>query len=317
MKMSSSVSILCTVISAMSVGVQLPVQAASFDYDQLQLIPVRPIESSNALSFFGDFNNNEGQSSYLNVDPTAPDRGHTEISLNASGGPSPYYGVGRNSSPEENGATRAATLEGVSGFSNFANYLINNSIPLDTIGLGYGLAPGRDFTEAWNLGNDILGEDWLGSPESNLEERIYQAEPDAVELFVSFNDEKIINLGYSPFYIVLDYGDTPAFADDFDAFLTEVVPATKQPGLSPLADGLAEAFLQDVKLAGGGVQSVTEIDGVVPDTLRINNGFIISNVSIPLSLRAVVRSVPEPSSVLGLLALTSMGIFSVFKKAKN
>lgn len=314
MKISPSVSIVCAL---MSFGAQLPVRAASFDYDQLQLIPVRPIESSNTLSFFGDFNNNEGQSSYLNVDPTASDRGHLEISLNASGGPSPYYGVGRNSSPEENGATRAATLEGVNGFSNFANYLIDNSISLDSIGVGYGLAAGRDFTEAWNLGNDILGEDWLGSPTSTLEERIYQAEPDAVEIFVSFNDEKIINLGYSPFYIVLDYGETPAFADDFDAFLSDIVPATKQPGLSPLADGLAEAFLQDVKLAGGGVQSVTEIDGVVPDIIRINNGFIISNVSIPFSLRAVARSVPEPSSVLGLLTLSSLGIFSVLKKAKN
>lgn len=315
-----SVSMLFTVTAALTTGFPLAVEAATFNYDQLQLIKTRPVESNNFLSFFGNPNDNQGLAAFVNLDPNAPAFGHTEISLNSPGNPSPYYGVGRNSSPEESGATRTATLTELNfgGFSNFVNYLTNNGISADSIGLSYGLKTGKKFTEAWNLGDDLFGEDWLASPTSTVEERIYQAAPDAVEIFLSLNDEKIINFGYSPFYVVLDYGETTAIEDDIDIFLTDIVPAKKQTGLSLLGDGLANAFLKDVSLGGGGIQTISESFGVEEPPIVINNGFGIFNLPFPVSLRtAPLKSVPEPSSILGLLTIGSLGLTSILKKVKS
>ena len=311
-----SFSLILSLTTVANLGIPLAVEAASFDYDQLQLIPVRPIPSNTFLSFFGDPDNNEGQTSFYNPDPMAPDSGHVEISLNAPGNIAPYYGAGRNASPEETGATRAATLEGLQGFSNLLNYLTDNSIALDTIGVGYGLKTPGNFTETYNLGDDILGQDWFATPTSTVEERIYQADPDLFEVFLSFNDEKIINFDYSPSYAILDYGETTATEDDFEALLSNPIGANKVMGLTNLADGLADAFLLDVKRGGGAVQVVTELEGIVDPAIDFNNGFVIFSLDLPVELR-VVSTVPEPSSVLGLLTLTSMGIFSVLKKAKN
>ena len=315
-----SVSMVFTFTAALTTGFPLAVEAATFNYNQLQLIKARPVESSSFLSFSGNQNENQGLAAFLNLDPSAPGFGHTEISLNSPGNPAPYYGVGRNSSPEESGATRTATLTGleIGGFSNFVNYLTNNGISADSIGLGYGLKTEENFTDAWNLGDDLFGEDWLASPTSTVEERIYEADPDAVEIFLSFNDEKIINFGYSPFYVVLEYGETPATEDDFESFFTDIIPANKNVGLSSLADGLAEAFLQDVALGGGGIQTISESFAVEDPPIVINNGFGIFNLPFPVSLRtAPLKSVPEPSSILGLLTIGSLGLSSILKKAKS
>ena len=296
----------------------LPAQAASINLDELQLIPVRPIDSDHFLFFDGDPNNNEGQSPFLNFDPTAPDHGHAEISKNSTpGNVAPYYTTGRQSAPEQSGANRSATLEGTTGFTNFFNYLNNNNINFSEIGFGYGQKIDRDFTETWNLGDDLLGQDWLGSPDSTLEERIYQADPDAVESFLILGDTKFISFDYSPIYAILDKGETTQFDDDEDLFFTKRSRANKVEGLDPFIEGLADAFLEDVNLHGGGVQVVIEDSGVedpVPTFVPGNPNYVQFNIRLPLTIRAVAQ-VPEPSTVMSLFLVGTFG--ALFNKRRQ
>ncbi len=302
------------VTTTVAVSAALPVQAATFDFSKLQLISTKPIAASSELSFFGSLDNNEGQTGFFNSDPNASDRGHAEISPN-SGSFAPYYATGRNASPDNSGATRAASLDGVKNFPNFFNYLNNNSIALNSIGFSYGQKSDRNFTEAWSLGEDKLGQDWLASPTSTVEERIYNANPDAVESYFSLGNTRIVNLGYTPLYATFEYGDTPALEDNIDLFYTEPVKATKVAGLDPLASGLADAFLQDVSNNGGNIQLVGEDFAALDGSFTSGNGFSIFNFPLPISVRAV--SVPEPSAILGFLMLAVSGIFAYPKQQKK
>jgi hypothetical protein len=306
-----SVSIALTVTTAVTTGLPFAVQAATFDFNQLELITARPIESDTFLSFSGT------QTGFFNADPTAPDSGHIDISLNSPGNPAPYYGTGLQSSPLAMGETRSASLNGSTNFTNFFSYLTNNNIDLSNIGFGYGQKADRDVTETWNLGDDLLGQDWLASPDSTIEERIYQANPNAVESFLTLGDTKFISFGYSPLFAVFDYGETVEAEDNLEVIFSEAVTAQKASDLDNLADGLANAFLQDVTANGGGVQLFLEDSGV-EDAIPVfdpNTGFVVVNFPLPLNLRAV--SVPEPGSILGLLTIGSLGLTSILKKAKS
>jgi hypothetical protein len=296
----------------------IPVQAASFNYDRLQLIEARPLAYTDSLNFFGDPDNNQGYVALLNaIDPNAFDAGHPEITLNAPPGSiAPYYAIGRNGSPETgNTATRTATLNGINGFSNFSKYINNNGLSLSNLGYGFGVKSGEDFRQTWNLGSDILGTNWLGSPSSNIEERIYTANPKAVEEFLSFGTVKILNFGYSPKYAAFDRGVTTNNDDDSDTVFTNPVSVTKESGLSPILDGLADAFLADVNRNGNGrVQLIDEDLGSPPLSIGFNYPYAIANVRLPLSIRIIEpETVPEPSFIGGLL----LGAFGLFFKLKK
>ncbi|MEO1672613.1 MAG: hypothetical protein AAFR77_17865, partial [Cyanobacteria bacterium J06631_2] len=189
-------------------------QGFDIDVEQLELIPTTPIESDSFLLFEGDPNDNQGFSGFLNPNPGTPDSGHLEISLNAPGFPAPYYVTGRESNPLAEDETRSATLDSNQNFTGFSDYLTYNNIDIAEIGFSLGQKSDRDFTETWNAGEDLLGQDWLASPDSTIEERILQAEPDAVEASLLLGDTPIINFEYSPLYAVLDYGETLGTEDD-------------------------------------------------------------------------------------------------------
>ena len=303
---------LCLSLTATTLVSSLPAKAASINFDDLQLISTRPIAFNEFLSFNGNPADNQGITGFLNPDPTAPDGGHFEITANSPPGDrAPYYTVGRQGSPEASGATRATSLEGGTGFSNFFDYINDNSLDLGNVGYGFGQKLGRDFTETWNLGDDLLGQDWLASPTSSVEERIYQADPNAVESFLVFNDIKFIEFNYSPFYVILDTGETMDFIDDLDIFITDAVVPRKASGLSPLLDGLAEAFLEDVNSRGGKVQLYVEDPGVPPsppaffDPVNSRVGF---NVPFPLQIRVV--NIPESSPFFGLVVVGVLGVLT-------
>jgi len=307
----------CLGLTITTVISSLPAKAASINFDDLQLIPVRPINSNNFLSFSGEPDENQGQTAFFNLDPSAPDSGHLEISKNSPpGNIAPYYATGRQSSPEQSNANRSGTLDGVTGFTNFFQYLNGNSINFHEIGFGYGQKNDRAFTETWNLGDDLLGQDWLASPDSTIEERIYQANPDAVESFLVINNtKKFINFGYSPLYAIFDQGATQSITDNTDIFLTQALMVQKVADLDPLTDGLANAFLLDVNLHGGKVQLVVE-DSAVEDPTPIfdpDTGYVIVNFPLPLTLRTV--QVPEPSAIGGLFLVGTLG--TLFNKRRQ
>lgn len=310
-------SILLGLTSAVAVIAPMPVQAATFNFDQLQVIPSRPLASTSRLNLFGTPSENLGYSAFSNIDPSAPDFGHRDISLNASGNGAPYYVTGRQGSPQEPpiGATRTANVSGVAGFSTLSNYLTNNAIDFSNLGFSFGQKSDRTFTTTWNLGEDKFGQDWFASPTSTIEERIYTANPDDVELFLSYGTTKIVSFGYSDLYSVLDYGPTIELSDDIDIAYTDPVKSTKVDGLNPFENALANAFLQDVAAAGGGIQLLIEDTEVEQDINGgIGNGFGVINLRFVGSLRAV--AIPESSSVLGLLMLGALGAVSYLKKQK-
>lgn len=262
-------------------------QEFNIDLEQLELIPTTPIESDTFLSFEGDINDNQGQTAFFNPDPDAPDNGHIEISLNSNGGIAPYYATGRQSSPLAMDATRAATLDSNQNLTNFSDYLKDNNIDTTEIGFSFGQRSDQDFTETWNAGEDLLGQDWLASPDSNIEERIYQADPDAVQTSLLLWDTPIISFDYSPLYAVFDFGETTSTTDDNDLFFTEAISAQKVDGLDPLSDGLADAFLED--LANREIQIVAEdsaTDAFVPE-VDPDTGFIVANIPLPASIRII------------------------------
>ncbi|MBD1836182.1 PEP-CTERM sorting domain-containing protein [Cyanobacteria bacterium FACHB-472] len=295
----------------------LTVQAATFDYSQVKNWTTRPIDSNNILNFFGDLSRNEGYANISNLDPNAPDAGHVSIALNALPGSSGYYITGREFSPDPQGATRSASLENLTGFSNFFHYLNSNNILLSSIGVSFGQKPELDFTKSLNLGEDKLGQDWFASPDSPIEERIYRANPDDFEIFLTYGTTKLLQFGYSDFYFAVDNGSTPDFTDNFNVFLSDPVPAFKVAGLDPLTSGLADALLQDVTAAGGSVQFVSEDPDLEVEPSFIE-GFDSIYLSFPIELRAVKsKSVPESSSVLGVLMFGILGTATRMAKQKK
>ena len=293
----------------------LPTRAAScetgdlFDFSSIQFIATRPIASNNCLRLFGK-----------RTDPTPQGfvgygAGHIEMSLNAPGNPAPYYAAGIDFSPENvPGATRAATLlNNITGFSNFATFLTNNSINVDRIGFSFGPKNG-DFTKSWNLGDDINGQNYFSSPTSSLEERIYAANPKEVESFLLLDNTKILSFGYSDIYSFLEYGATTAPDDDSEAIISDPFTVSKVAGLLGEFDGLANAFLVDV--GSNKVQLVSEDAAVVPDDVFIDPSIgplnPVVSIQFPLQLRIV--STPDPSVTLGLM---SLGIIAVGCRLKN
>jgi hypothetical protein len=319
---TSHLSCLLGLAAAASVLAPLASYAASFDFSKLKNISTRPISSSNTLDFFGLPSENQGFTAFFNLDPNAKDRGHTNISLNAPKGDdddgNPYYTTGRQGSPIPSGATRSGSLDEGTGFTNFFNYLTDKNIAIDEVGLSYGQKSDRDFSKTWNLGEDKLGQDWFASPTSTVEERIYQANPDDVEFYLSLGDTKIVDFGYSDLYNALDYGASTALNDDFDIFFTDPVSALKANGLNSLAAGLADAFLRDVNAVGGGVQFLAEApNGLAPRNIGVNpdRNWLVLDFPFPFTLRAgKLQSVPEPSAMVGLLTLGTLGVVLRRKK---
>jgi hypothetical protein len=319
---TNRLSLLLGLTSTVAVTAPLSAQAASFNFDSIQNIQIRPIESQDKLFFNGESSDNQGYTGFNSANPSVVGRvGHKEISKNSPAtGFAPYYTTGRHASPASTGATRSTTLQNNnnSGFSNFFNYLNTNNISVDSIGFSYGQKNIPEYTKTWNLGDDILGKDWFASPETTLEERIYQANPNDVEVFITYGNTKIVNLGYTPFYSFLEYGPTPETADDSEAVLTEPVGVYKVAGLDPFATGLADAFLQDVTNAGGNIQVVYQ-DIQVPDLdFSSGNGFNVASIRFPVELRAVSGvKVSEPTALIGISILGALALIDRLKKQNN
>jgi hypothetical protein len=204
-------------------------------------------------------------------------------------------------------------LNNITGFSNFATFLTNNSINVDRIGFSFGPKNG-DFTKSWNLGNDINGENYFSSPTSSLEERIYAANPKEVESFLLLDTTKILSFGYSDIYSFLEYGATTAPDDDTEAIISNPFSVAKVAGLLGQFDGLANAFLADV--GSNKVQLVSEDAAVVPDQVFVDGSLGALNpvVSIRFPLQLRIVSTPDPSVTLGLM---SLGIIAVGCRLKN
>ncbi len=154
-----------------------------FDFSSIQFIATRPIASNNCLRLFGK-----------RTDPTPQGfvgygAGHTETALNSPRNPAPYYAAGIDFSPENLvnplGATRAATLlNNITGFSNFATFLTNNSINVDRIGFSFGPKNG-DFTKSWNCTSSLSSRVSFNHPVGTIPTRLLNRLRNRVKAFCS------------------------------------------------------------------------------------------------------------------------------------
>jgi hypothetical protein len=311
-----------TTTAAVTMVSSIPARAAGsceagdlFDFDSIEFIDTRPIQSNNCLRLFGE---REGAN---DPDPqgfAAYGFGYMEMSLNSPGNPAPYYASGIDFSPENlPGATRAATLlDDITGFTNFENFLTSNSISTDRIGFSFGPKDG-DFTKTWNLGENINGQNYFSFPTSTLEERIYSANPADVESFLLLDDQKFITFDYSNIYSFLEYGGSTAADDDSEAIISDPFGASKVEGLDGLSNALADAFFAD--LGNNQIQLLSEDVGVVPDFVSVSDPFgpfdPIISIRFPVQLR--IASVPEPSIAWGLLGVSFLAFGSRFKKKNS
>lgn len=315
--------------ATMTIFAPRPVQAATLtspdiDYSQLQLIKSKPIVSSNSLSLQGYLSDHQGVAGFYNLDPSALDHGHKQISLNsrqnAAINNAPYYINGRPGSPEvpSSNATRTSSVNGVTGFLNFSSYLTSHKISPELIGYNFGQKNAQDFTKIWNLGSDQLGVDWYANPNTPVEERIYKANPKYFSSGLYYGTKKIVDFGYSNLNVVLDYKSNQEQISDTEADYTNPAKPTKMFGLSSVEDDLANAFLQDVNDAGGGIQLVFDGSGSVNNIeFKTSNGYgtFLESRSVG-DLRVVpLKSVPENSSLAPLIFGAFM-TFSWIKKNK-
>lgn len=305
-----------------------PVSAASasceagdiFDFDSTQFIDTRPIQSNNCLRLFGE---REGAN---DPDPqgfVGYGVAYMEMSLNSPGNPAPYYASGIDFSPENlPGARQAATLlDDITGFTNFENFLTSNSISTDRIGFSFGPRDGDftngDFTKTWNLGENINGQNYFSSPTSTLEERIYSANPNEVESFLLLDGEKFVTFDYSNIYSFLEYGESTATADDFEAIISDPFGASKVEGLDGLSNALADAFFAD--LGNNQIQLLSEDPAVEPDFISVSEPFgpfdPIISIRFPVQLR--IAQVPEPSMIFGFLGLSFLAFGSRYQKKNH
>jgi len=288
----------------------------------LQILPPLPSENSaNRINFFGEISENEGNVGFSSLDPSARDYGHIEISKNAVGFNSSYYVTGREGSPEPlNQAVRSGSVTGVSGYSGFNNYLTSNGIALKDIGFGFSPKSDRSVTQTWNLGDDSLGKDWYGSPDSTIEELIYRAAPDDVDFSLFYKTTKIVDFSYSDIFVAADEGSTTSFDDNNFFIFTNPITATKEIGLGQLENSLADTFLQDVAALGGKVRVIWNSSGA-PESFDFitTDSYGVQYFSIPGSIQPVAEpvSVPEPSYAPGILALGLTGGAFFAKKIRN
>jgi hypothetical protein len=282
------------------------VQAQSFNFDRLEFIEARPLRANGTLSFFGDQNQNEGYAAYSNLDRNAPDAGHIGFRSDLN---SRYYVTGREHSPDPTGATRSATLTSLTDFPNLMSYLDNNNISFNDIGFGFGQKEGFSITQTLNLGEDMFGQDWFGSPDSPVEESIYRASSNEFEYYLLYQNTKIVNLGYSDtFFASADDNPGSVFGNP-NIFFTNPTSPVKFSNLDGLASGIADAFLQDVSVRGGKIQQVSEdILDLEDFSASVNQGFEIFTFSFPIELRIV--GTPEPSSIFALILVAGGGIVS-------
>ncbi|MEI2579704.1 hypothetical protein [Scytonema sp. PRP1] len=287
----------------------------------LQILPPLPSEdNANRIVFLGNVFENEGNLGFSSLDPSARDYGHIEISKTAEKGVNTsYYITGREGSPEPfNQAVRSASAIGISGYTNFSKFLSSNGITLKDIGFGFSPKGDLSVTKTWNLGNDILGKDWYGSPDSPVEELIYRANPDDVDISLFYKETKIVDFSYSDIFGAIDGGTTTLFDDNNFLLFTNPITATKEPGLEQLEDSFADAFLRDITDVDGKVRIIWNNAGApVPLDLITTDQYRVQYFTLPISIQPLVKAIPEPSYVVGLLALGFMGRVFLQKRTES
>jgi hypothetical protein len=213
-----------------------------------------PTLSNNRINLFGDNSANppQGVAAYFSNASPGHALGPGVVENSPPGTAAYYYLAGIEHTPVA-GATDTGQGVSLTGMANTANYFGLNGGNVSQLTLRFGQT-GVDETRTWKLGGDVNGVNWFGNPNSSVEERKYEANAAEVNSGLFYNGQQILTFGYTPLYMVIDYGGSVAVNDDTIAAFSDAVGATKLGGLNPFEDGLANSLLSDINANGGLVQ---------------------------------------------------------------
>jgi len=282
----------------------LPLLATLCSASALAGVLTLPQLSGHRINMYGDNSGSprEGLGAFSRIAEGQADSGHYTISLHAPAGTRAYYYVaGLEHTPDPTSPTDTAFGTSLTGMADTTAYFNAHGGSALLLSLRCGQS-GADRTKTWNLGGDQQNLNWWGSADSTIEERKYEAIPANIESALYYNGTRLLNFGYTPFYMIIDYGPTTANNDDVISAYSDAVSATKLPGLPGYEDGLANAILGDMAANGGlaqlyfqTIQSATREDFF--DAQFAYGAFAFSGS---------IQIVPEPAQfapVAGLLAL--------------
>ena len=229
--------------------------------------------------------------------------GHAIISLNSNpGGVAYYYLMGAEATALP-GYTDTSAATGFTSMATTASYISDNSLTTGNLRLRFG--PTGVQSNAWNLGADVNGVNYWASAASEIEERIYAANPGNVEAALYYAGTKLMVFNYTSLYIIIDYNNVGDGDDTIQAY-SDPVPFSLAGGLGGTDLGLAQALQTDFNAGGGfaqlrfdSIQTASREDAV--GTLGVYGTF---------SFNGTVQAVPEPASMaLFALGLAVCGFF--------
>ncbi len=301
-------------ITCLSTLVLAPLQA------QFQM----PTGSDDEISFVGA-SATHGVSGYQG--PDAATRGHTLISDNAPSGVAYQFVAGRPYGPDSDGATYASQATAAQGFSSFQSVLGLQGYTLSDVTIHFG--PNMSaYESSWSLGLDrnglnsstgaavtpggVLGVDheyeaWSGS---SIEDRFYSADPNDVFYYIAINGLRAIDIGYADLYMRIDYGDSTSGSDDVIQAYHTVSGVSIHSGLLGQPEyTIADAFVNDVNAAGGGIQVIIDSVQAAVTGAYTYNGTFGSHFAINGRLSAVnLSAVPEPGTYAAWAAAAALGL---------
>ena len=284
-----------------------------------------PSGSSNEVGFVGSASD-AGVSGYQGPNPATT--GHSLISQNSSG-VAYYYVAGRSDGPSPAGTPptipNAATASSVTGFSLFQSALGTQGKTISDVTLHFGPTDSI-FENSWNLGSDrnglnsstgaalngagVLGVDheyeaWSGS---TIEDRFYSANSSEVTYYLSVEGVRIVDIDYADLFMRIDYGATSSGIDDTIQAYHAVAGVSITDGLVGPEYLFADAFINDVNNAGGGLQVLIDtVQPAVTGTYSYNGQFG-SHFDINGRLVATTGSaVPEPGTYATWCAAFALG----------
>jgi hypothetical protein len=155
------------------------------------------------------------------------------------------------------------------------------------------------------LGGDHEYEAWTGS---TIEDRFYAATVNEVTYSLSVGGTRIVDIAYADLFMRIDYGATSSGSDDAIQAYHAVSGVAMTAGLSGPEFVLADAFINDVANAGGGLQVVIDtVQPAVTGTFSYNSKFG-SHFDINGRLVATLGSaVPEPGTYAAWCAVFALG----------
>ena len=171
---------------------------------------------------------------------------------------------------------------------------------------GLNASTGVEVVPGGLLGVDHEYEAWSGSA---IEDRFYSAVSSEVTYYLAVGGTRIVDIGYADLFMRIDYGVSSSGSDDSIQAYHSVSGVSITDGLVGPEYMLADAFINDVNNAGGGLQVLIDtvqpaVTGTFSYNSQFGSHFDINGRLVALSASAV----PEPGTYAIWCAGAALGL---------